>query len=121
MDGPPGRHPPSLRNRLDFVQDSRTVLRRIRKDRDDQGAQAQSAVHHPTKRGKHVPRKSYRITDIYPLPLESVFRYRKSDMPKYRPCVSADGGGLPWQACKRIVKSFGIEGSSVGGSQRSSS
>src|SRR5437867_4210903 len=116
-----GRPPPPLRHRLDFVHDLRAVLRRIRKDRDDPCAQAPSAVHHPAKRGKHTCRRSYRITDIYPLPLESVFRYRKSDMPKYRPCVSRRGGGPPWQACKRIVKSFGIEGSSVGGSQRSSS
>src|SRR2546422_2357517 len=88
IDRTRGRSPPPLRHRLDLVHDLRAVLRRVRENRDDPRAKASPAVHHPTKRGKHVSQKSYRITDIYPLPSKSVFRYRKSDMPKYRPCVS---------------------------------
>src|SRR5437667_3166095 len=44
------------------------------------------------KGGNMFVGESYRITDIYPLPLESVFRYRKSDMRKYRPCNTPRGG-----------------------------
>src|SRR3989441_13158514 len=44
------------------------------------------------KGGNMFVGESYRITDIYPLPLESVFRYRKSDMRKYRPHNTTRGG-----------------------------
>src|SRR5437870_4396880 len=92
VDGTRGRPPPALRHRLDLVHDLCAVLRRVREDRNDPRAQTSAAVHHPAKRGKHVLRKSYRITDIYPLPLESLFRYRKSDIPKYGPRHRPRGG-----------------------------
>src|SRR2546428_1655541 len=44
------------------------------------------------KGGNMFVGESYRITDIYPLQLESVFQYRKSDMRKYRPCNTPRGG-----------------------------
>src|SRR3989454_6814399 len=92
VDGTRRGPPPALRHRLDLVHDLCAVLRRVREDRNDPRAQTSAAVHHPTEKGEHVLRKSYRITDIYPLPLESIFRYRKSDIPKYGPHHRPRGG-----------------------------
>src|SRR2546425_4063921 len=52
---------------------------------------------------------SYRITDIYPFRRESVFRYRKSDIRKYRPRYRRRGD-KPWPACKGTRITIGIVG-----------
>src|SRR5438876_3769439 len=101
--------PPPLRHRLDLVHNLRAILRRARQDRNNPAAQASLPVHHPTKRGEHTFRLSYRITDIYPFRCESVFRYRKSDIRKYRR-RRRRLGGKPWPACKARRITIGIVG-----------
>src|SRR3989441_2649192 len=101
--------PPALRHRLDLVHDLRAVLRRAREDRNDPTAEASLPMHHPAKRGEHEFGLSYRITDIYPFRRESVFRYRKSDIRKYRP-RHRRLGDKPWPACKATRITIGIVG-----------
>src|SRR5256712_5780653 len=101
--------PPALRHRLDLVHNLRAILRRARQDRNDPAAEASLPMHHPAKRGEHESGHSYRITDIYPFRRESVFRYRKSDIRKYRPRLRRLGD-KPWPACKARRITIGIVG-----------